>query len=73
MAIQVAYGSEPAVAKVALVGVTVPSVFSRPGLPMPFQEIVRDDAVSIALSQRAEDTLTVDAACVLARAGFEVM
>lgn len=40
---------------------------------MPFQEIIRDDAVPIALSESFEDALTIDAACVGARAGFEVM
>lgn len=73
MTIEVARSSESAAAKVALVCVAVPGVFSRPGLPVPFQEVVRNDAVSIALSQGVEDTLTVDAACVWARAGFEVM
>ncbi len=73
MAIQVARSSEPAAAKVALVCVTVPGIFSRPGLGVPFQEVVRDDAVSIALPQSVEDALTVDAACVWARAGLEVM
>lgn len=51
----------------------VPSVFSRPGLPVPFQEVVRDDAVPIALPESFEDALTIDAACVGARAVFEVM
>lgn len=40
---------------------------------MPFQEIVRDDAVSIPLAQSVEDALAVDAACMGARAGFEVV
>ena len=52
MTIQVAHSSELAAAKVALVCVAVPGVINRPrfGPFMPFQEIVRDDTVSIALS-----------------------
>lgn len=73
MTVKVAHSSKHAAAKVALVCVAVPSVLSRPGLSVPFQEIVRDDTVSIALSQGAEDALTVDAACVWARAAFEMM
>ena len=73
MAMQVSHSSEPAAAKVALICVTVPGVFSRPGLPVPFQEVVRDNAVPIALSEGAEDALTVDAPCARARAGLEVM
>ena len=49
MAVEVARSSEPAVAKVALVCMTVPGVSGRPDLRVPFQEVVRDDAVSIAL------------------------
>ncbi|CAF9911288.1 MAG: hypothetical protein ALECFALPRED_007222 [Alectoria fallacina] len=73
MATQVAHGSELAAAEIALVRVAIPGVVGRPGLPVPFQEVVRDDAVSIALSQGVEDALTVDAACVWASAVFEVM
>lgn len=73
MTIQVAHGSERAAAKIALVGVAVPGVSSRPGLPVPFQEVVYDDTVSVPLSQGAEDSLTVDAACVWAGTGFEMM
>ncbi len=50
MLIQAGHSSEPAAAKVALIRVAVPSVLSRPSLPVPFQEVVRDDAISIALS-----------------------
>ena len=50
MTIQVAHSSEPAATKIALVRVTVPGIFGRPGPLVPFQEVVRDDAISIALS-----------------------
>lgn len=73
MTIQVAHSSKRTAAQVALVCMAIPGVFGRPGLPVPFQEVVRDDTVSIALSQGAEDALTVDAAGVWARAAFEVV
>ena len=73
MAIQVSHSSEPSAAEVALICLAVPGVFSRPGLPVPFQKVVRDDPVSIALSEGAEYALTVDAACAGARARFEVV
>ena len=50
MLIQVDHSSEPAMAKVALVRVAVPGVFCRPRLPVPFQEVIRDDAVAITLA-----------------------
>ena len=73
MTIQVTHPREPSAAKVTLVRVTVPSVFRGPRLPVPFQEVVRDDAVAIALSESVEDALTVDGACVGASAGFEMV
>ena len=73
MTIQITHSSEFAAAKVALVCMAVPGIFRGPGLPVPFQEVVCDDAIPIALSQGAEDALTVNAACVWARAGFKMI
>lgn len=73
MTIQVSHRSESAAAKVTLVRVAIPSVFGRPGLPVPFQKVVRDDTVPIALSEGFEDALTIDAAGAGASAVFEMM
>lgn len=72
--IQAVYRRELAVAEIAFVEpVRVAGVFSGPGFVVPFEEVVRDDAVAVTLPQGAEDGFAVDAGSVRAGAGLEVV
>ena len=62
-----------AVTKIALEAQAVPGVVDHPCVSLPLQEVLRDDAVSIALPQGFENALAVDMRCLGAGASFEMV
>jgi hypothetical protein len=55
-----------AMAEVTLVCITVLSLLSGPGISVPFQKVVCDQAISVTITQGAENRAAVDALCVRA-------
>ena len=53
-----------AVTKIALEAAAVPGVVDHPGVSLPLQEVLRDDAVAIAFPHGLENALAVDVRCI---------